>query len=375
MAEGLEENRLDKKKMKDKDSKNKDKKKDDDDQTNEVYMDSFTVEPDQIPLYPPFRFGQAENGLYRGAYPNINNVRFLRRLNLHTIVSLTPEPLDQGVLRFCSEYSINPIHIKVDKPKENVPLSFSKTASILSTIIDPSNHPLYLHCLDGSGVTGVVMMCLRKLQGWNRSSSLNECLRYHKEGEVDSEESDFALKFQAEVELPLSLPEWLWGGSITYQINSNNSDPIPAQKYVQQHITQLQERKSSFDQSKDAISSAKKRFQHNHSNSDVQFSHNIPINNLESTISRVNKPLHSLGMSMIDISTESSRIQSAANYRSMFNNNNNNTNLSMDIDEVADNNYLDDINSPLEIDPYRNVWIVNDRNKNSEFDNLYSKSI
>ncbi len=43
--------------------------------------------------------------------------------------------------------------------------------------IEPSNLPLFIHCLDGANVTGVVVMCLRKLQNWNLSATFTEFTR------------------------------------------------------------------------------------------------------------------------------------------------------------------------------------------------------
>jgi tyrosine-protein phosphatase OCA6 len=42
-------------------------------------------------LVPPFRFAAVENGVYRGAYPTLRNLRFLQRLRLATVVCISPE--------------------------------------------------------------------------------------------------------------------------------------------------------------------------------------------------------------------------------------------------------------------------------------------
>jgi tyrosine-protein phosphatase OCA6 len=70
------------------------------------------------------------------------------------------------------------IHLKVDKMKEdNIPLTYSRTIAAIQTIIDPANLPIYIHCLDGSDVIGLVVGCLRKLEMWNTSSAMGEYLR------------------------------------------------------------------------------------------------------------------------------------------------------------------------------------------------------
>ena len=49
---------------------------------------------------------------------------------------------------------------------------------MLSVFIDLRNLPVLLHCYDGKRATGVVVMCLRKLQNWNLSIAISEFVRY-----------------------------------------------------------------------------------------------------------------------------------------------------------------------------------------------------
>ncbi len=70
-------------------------------------------------LLPPFNFCQVEEGVYRGAYPTLANLRFLRRLRLTTLVSLTPEPPTADVLDFCRDHGIVLEHFMVDKHQES----------------------------------------------------------------------------------------------------------------------------------------------------------------------------------------------------------------------------------------------------------------
>ncbi|KAJ3277329.1 hypothetical protein HK104_003395, partial [Borealophlyctis nickersoniae] len=170
------------------------------------------------PLYPPFRFGHVEEDLHRGAYPKPRNFRFLKRLSLRAIVSLTPEPPSAALLEFCTAHNITPIHIRVDKPKEDtIPLSFPKTASIIAALMDPVNLPCYVHCIDGSVVTGAAIMCLRKVQGWALASAKVECTRYLKEGALGSELIEFVEKFNADIDVPSALPKWMWGGHVSFR--------------------------------------------------------------------------------------------------------------------------------------------------------------
>jgi len=170
-----------------------------------------------ITLHPPFRFGVIEQDLFRGAYPKSRNCRFLTRLFLKTIISLTPEPPNPQLVDFCVLQKINLIHIRVDKPKDSIPLTYGKVTQCLGVMINPINLPLFIHCLDGAVNTGVVTMCLRKLQMWAVPSAMVEYTRFIRDGVIGSEEAEFVEKFQTELDIPRILPKWLWGGQATFR--------------------------------------------------------------------------------------------------------------------------------------------------------------
>ncbi|KAI9142131.1 tyrosine phosphatase family-domain-containing protein [Paraphysoderma sedebokerense] len=154
-------------------------------------------------LIPPFRYGAIEENLYRGAYPKQRNFRFLQRLNLKTILSLIPDPPRPELVSFCASQNIKLVHLRVDKPKENIPLTYAKAIQAVQILIDTHHSaPVFVHCLDGATVTGLVIMCLRKLQCWTVSSAIVEYLRYQRGGVISSEESEFIEKFTGEIEIP-----------------------------------------------------------------------------------------------------------------------------------------------------------------------------
>jgi tyrosine-protein phosphatase OCA6 len=61
----------------------------------------------------PLRFSAIEIDLYRGAYPVLRNFRFLRCLQIKTIISLTPEPPTADLEEFCRRFGIISLHIPV----------------------------------------------------------------------------------------------------------------------------------------------------------------------------------------------------------------------------------------------------------------------
>ncbi|KAJ2715454.1 protein-tyrosine-phosphatase [Coemansia spiralis] len=165
------------------------------------------------PLIPPHRFERVQSRVYRGGYPKQRNFRFLRRLRLRTIVSLIPGDQDSAFAEFCSREGIERVCIEVESPCDNVTLQEPVVSRCLELMADPSRLPLYLHCLDGSNVTGVVVMCLRKLQLWRVASLQNEYLRFEQDGEIIPEESEFVeLYTGAGLVLPNPYAGWLWPG-------------------------------------------------------------------------------------------------------------------------------------------------------------------
>jgi hypothetical protein len=96
----------------------------------------------------PFRFGAVEENVFRGAYPKARNKRFLKRfiilsyichhllpcdnrLHLKTILSLIPEPPKPELHDFCAQEKVNNIWICVKKPKDNLPLTYTKVVQAL----------------------------------------------------------------------------------------------------------------------------------------------------------------------------------------------------------------------------------------------------
>ncbi|KAG5460771.1 MAG: hypothetical protein BJ554DRAFT_7139, partial [Olpidium bornovanus] len=129
---------------------------------------------------------------------NINARRnsLSERLKLKTVLSLIPDSPRPELVKYCADGGINHITLRIEKAKENVPWTYTKVAQALQIVIDPENAPLYVHCLDGANVTGVLII-------------------YVGGGHILQEEFAFVEKFTAELDLPQRLPKWLWGGSAT----------------------------------------------------------------------------------------------------------------------------------------------------------------
>lgn len=129
-------------------------------------------------LIPPFRFSTVQQGLYRGSYPTLKNFRFLQRLNLKSVISVIPEPPTSDLAEFCAAEKIVNYHFYAEKfTSDNVTVSPATVSQILQIVIKQEHLPLYIHCLDGANVTGIVIMVLRKLQNWTKVATVSEFCR------------------------------------------------------------------------------------------------------------------------------------------------------------------------------------------------------
>jgi hypothetical protein len=143
---------------------------------------------------------------------------------------------------FCQREGILLKHLQTDKYQESVvvqPSTIAKSLKVLACNLDchhvhapfqsvhsfcwltfqivvtPSRLPVYIHCLDGGNNTGLLIMCLRKLQNWSLGAAAMEFGRYARDGTASAEEVYSVEKFREEIFLPppgQPLPRWLWGG-------------------------------------------------------------------------------------------------------------------------------------------------------------------
>ncbi|OLY84732.1 putative tyrosine-protein phosphatase [Smittium mucronatum] len=190
-------------------------------------------------LVPPFRFGQVENGVYRGGYPKTRNFPFLKRLKLKVIISLIPNEPNEDLKEFCSAENISHIFIPVDLPDDNVTLTSQVVSKSLQIITDPANNPVYYHCMNGSNVSGLLSMCLRKLQLWIQHSYEIEFIRFERNGELISDETDFVDEYKG-ADLILSNPYalWLWP-HLNLKHNTENNIILPFTKNAHPTLPKL----------------------------------------------------------------------------------------------------------------------------------------
>ena len=156
---------------------------------------------------PPFRFSYVEKDIFRGAYPVSLNFNFLKTLHLKTIISLIPNAVDDDLKNFCQVEGITNHYYSVPKFASQVIITATTITEIVHIMCNNDNLPLYVHCLDGGHTTGLIIMCLRKLQMWSARSMLSEFNMFINDPE--SCEEEFVNNYKATFELSSNRPKWL----------------------------------------------------------------------------------------------------------------------------------------------------------------------
>ncbi|KAL5223786.1 hypothetical protein ABZP36_010425 [Zizania latifolia] len=134
---------------------------------------------DEATLVPPLNFAMVDDGIFRSGFPAAANFRFLKSLNLRSIVYLCPEPYPEMNTEFLAKNGIKLHQFGIEGRKEpfvNIP--DDKIREALKVVLDARNQPLLIHCKRGKHRTGCVVGCLRKLQKWCLSSVFDEYQRF-----------------------------------------------------------------------------------------------------------------------------------------------------------------------------------------------------
>ena len=174
-------------------------------------------------IRPTYRFGYVEENLCRGGIIKEENLNFMELLDLKSILNLNE--LSEKVDLTSKLKNVQTFKAKLEKQnQENIKIQSQKMNQIMMLMIDSNNHPMYINCLDGF-VTNLVVACLRKLQGYEMGTIMEEATRFSKEEVLSQEEKDYITSYIGEMEISFELvqrlPKWyivivyenrLWNG-------------------------------------------------------------------------------------------------------------------------------------------------------------------
>jgi len=124
---------------------------------------------------PPENFAMVHKGVYRSGFPTKKNLPFLKKLGVRTIVYLCLEDYPEANLEYLNAMGCQVMQFGVSGNKEpfvDIPDSVIRKA--LRVVLDPSRHPLLIHCNKGKHRTGCLVGCLRKTHSWSMTAIFEE---------------------------------------------------------------------------------------------------------------------------------------------------------------------------------------------------------
>lgn len=139
-------------------------------------MDHFAHGSRDSRWTPPDQYGLVESQVYRSAFLTPASFDFINLLNLRTVVNLSQEVPVRAVLSFFQENNITleNVGLQVWTSMAFAPITQELIKEALQYVLDESRHPLLLMSSSGTHQVGVLVGCLRRQQGWNLASILDE---------------------------------------------------------------------------------------------------------------------------------------------------------------------------------------------------------
>lgn len=115
------------------------------------------------------RFEQVAPGLYRGGQPTGAGFVFLKWRGIRTVINLRKE-LDERAL--VEALGFKYVYIPLD---DEDPIPDQAIRTFFTTINDPANQPVFVHCQQGSDRTGIMVGFFRiAMQGWDPERAYRE---------------------------------------------------------------------------------------------------------------------------------------------------------------------------------------------------------
>lgn len=129
---------------------------------------------------PPEAFGLVAPGIYRSNALHPSHFSFLQSLHLKAVLVLSPEAPSRTITQFLHDQQIDLVHL--GHSSGHAATSYASPWSLseelikdsLELLLDGSKSPLLILCTSGMHETGVLVGCLRKLQGWSITSIIME---------------------------------------------------------------------------------------------------------------------------------------------------------------------------------------------------------
>jgi len=133
---------------------------------------------DAAPLPPHAglpNFHRVEPGIYRGAAPTAQGLKSLKTMGVKTIIDLRIEKTRHQAKRDAEALGFRWIGLPMGKEAPTK----QQVNTLLTTLGDPSKHPVYVHCQYGADRTGCMIGLYRvTVQDWPFEKAWAEMRRY-----------------------------------------------------------------------------------------------------------------------------------------------------------------------------------------------------
>lgn len=152
-------------------------------------------------LTPPENFAPVINKIYRSSFPQPSNFPFLTKLKLKSILCLIPEDYPVEHSEFLQKENIKLFQLGMSGNKEPfVKISHDLITEAIKIVLDPTNHPILIHCNRGKHRTGCLVGVLRRLQKWSLTIIFDEYRKFAAPKERPMDQQFIELYSEAELE-------------------------------------------------------------------------------------------------------------------------------------------------------------------------------
>lgn len=130
--------------------------------------------------------------VWRGSRPGKSGIADLSKRGFKATVDLTAE--GTGDASYVGLYGMHSLNVKI---VDNTPPTEAQMITYLNFVTDPANQPVYVHCEQGIGRTGIAIAVYRMaVEGWTPQRALDEANAH---GLQIPDQQAFILKFGADL--------------------------------------------------------------------------------------------------------------------------------------------------------------------------------
>ncbi|CAH0477431.1 unnamed protein product [Peronospora belbahrii] len=163
-------------------------------------------------LNPPLFFEIVEDQVYRSNKCDPSSFPFLATLQLNTVVYLSYDDLSRDLSAFFTEKNIHVIHLGMKyrtASSQWMGISEGMAKETVECILDQRRHPILVMCKTGVHFAGTMIGCLRRLQNWSLTSTIDKYRNIAGSVKTRFEDEQFIELFDVDlVTLPQHLPLW-----------------------------------------------------------------------------------------------------------------------------------------------------------------------